>query len=121
MLTAGQYLNDIKAARKGLDDFKPLLALNEDRGYEAVRVELRKAPVSGIRKACSKLITLLPEGSATAKAKTKIYDDIKKELGQLDDGCREGVSSRPDLLAIVEAMQANLDAMGTGLGVTAAE
>ena len=125
MLTAGPYLNDLKAARRGLDELKPLIELNEDRGYESVRIEIRKPPVNGIRKACSKLIALLPEGSPIAKAKGKIYEDIKKDLGAIDFGCspadRLGSAERPDVLALVAHLQSSLDEIGSGLGIKAAE
>ena len=121
MLTAGQWLNDIKAARRGLDEVRPLLEMNEDRGYEAVRVTVRKAPVNGIRKACSKILQLLPENSPALKAKTKLYENIKKTLGELDDGARPDVKPRPDLMKLLTQLQADLDEFAAGLGISAAE
>ena len=53
---AGEYLGDVKDARRGLEDLQPLLERSTDSGNEAVRIALRKAPVSGIRKACSKVL-----------------------------------------------------------------
>lgn len=116
-LTAGPYLNDVKAARRGLDEVKPLLELEEARGYEAVRVAIRKPPVSGIRKACSKVLQLLPEKSEALKEKTKIYDAIKKDLEAIDNGCRPDVEKRPDLPALLARLQTELDAFGEGLAV----
>lgn len=121
MLTAGQYLNDIKQARNGLEEVRPLISLNEERGYEATRITIRKPPVNGIRKACSKLLTLLDEKSATYKAKSQLYDAIKLDLGALDDGCRPDLKTRPDLLALVTKLQSDLDEFGSGLGVSAAD
>lgn len=119
MLTAGEWLNDIKAAKLGLAELKPLLEQNDDSGYEAVRINIRKAPLNGIRKACSKIIALLPDGAAKA-SKSKTYDKIKKGLEALDGGCRPEVTARGDLLGMLATLEADLGSFGEGLGVVAA-
>jgi len=123
MLTAGQYLNDLRSARRGLDEVRPLLELNEDRGWEAARISIRKPPIALIRKACSKIIQLLPEGSIAAKAKAQIYATIKQDLEDFDNGCRpsDQVKSRPDVLALLGKLQTDLDDFSSGLGIQAAE
>ena len=121
MLTAGQYLNDIKAARRGLDDVAPLIVRDSTEGFEAARITIRKEPVNGIRKACSKIIMLLPEGSAGRKEKDKIYESIKKNLETLDNGMRPEAKERPDNLALLKTVQMELDAFSEGLGIAAAD
>lgn len=114
LLTAGEYLRDLRDARKGLDALKPLLEENTDSGYEKARLELRKPPVSGIRKAASKLITLLPDGSYK-KTRDAQYTAIKASLGAIDDGCRPE-AKRGDLLAELAKMQENMDLFTAGYG-----
>ena len=121
MLTAGQYLSDIKAARRGLDDVAPLIVRDSTEGFEAARITIRKEPVNGIRKACSKIIMLLPEGSAGRKEKDKIYESIKKNLETLDNGMRPEAKERPDNLALLKTVQMELDAFSEGLGIAAAD
>lgn len=116
MLTAGQYLNEVKDARRGLSELRPLL---EGESYEAVRTSLRKPPLNGIRKACSKLLLLLADGSPLRKQKTATYEAIKVSLGVLDDGCRPDVAARPDLLAELAKLDAGLDRFSDGFGVSA--
>ena len=114
------YLLDLTAARRGLDEVRTLLELNEDRGYEAVRITIRKPPLSGIRKACSKVIAQLPLESSVLKSKSALYDSIKVKLEAIDGGCRPGLEKRPDLVAMVAQLQADLDAFGEGLVAVAA-
>jgi hypothetical protein len=109
------YLTDLTAARRGLAEVRTLLELNEDRGFEAVRVTIRKPPLSGIRKACSKVIKELPLDSTVLKSKTALYDSIKVKLEAIDGGCRPGLDKRPDLLGMVAQLEADLDAFGDGL------
>lgn len=122
MLTAGQYLNDLKSAGRGLAEVRPLLELDEDRGYEAARIAIRKEPVNMIRKACSKLLKLLEEsgdGKQVAE-KTAIYEAIKEGLGALDYGCRPGITPRPDVQKILFKLENDVAAFGQGLGIQAA-
>lgn len=122
MLTAGQYLNDLSAARRGLEPLRPLLVRADEAAYNSIRIEIRKPPVSGIRKACSKIIKLLEEGgngASLAKAKGKIYETIKLELTALDDGCRPDMQSRPDLSNIITQLETSLDDFSKGLVVVA--
>jgi hypothetical protein len=46
-----EYVLDLKAARRGLDELTPLLERREAKGYEEARFLLRKPPVNGVRKA----------------------------------------------------------------------
>ena len=46
-----EYVLDLKAARRGLDELTPLLERREPKTYEEARVLLRKPPVNGVRKA----------------------------------------------------------------------
>ena len=121
MLTAGQWLNDLKRARNGVSELRPLVARGEDRDYEAVRVNIRKPPVNGIRKACSKVLMLLPENSPAFKEKNKVYEDIKKDLEELDAGCKPDLKTRPDLVALLSKFETDLESFGSGLGVAAAD
>jgi hypothetical protein len=123
LLTAGQYLNDLGAARLALkNEVSPLLELKEDRGYEATRVTIRKPPINGVRKAASKVVKLLEENGATelAKEKNMVYDSIKASLGAIDDGCRPELAKRPDLLGLLNKLIDDLDTFGKGLGIEAA-
>ena len=45
-----EYVLDLKAARRGLDELAPLLERREVKGYEEARFLLRKPPVNGVRK-----------------------------------------------------------------------
>ena len=119
MLTAGQFVNEVVAARKGASELRPLLELREGRGYEAVRTALRKPPLNSIRKSCSKLLALLPESGSTRKAKAAQYESIKATLGVLDDGCRPDVEPRPDLLGELAKLEKALGDFGDGFGVSA--
>ena len=46
-----EYVLDLKAARRGLDELTPLLERREPKTYEEARILLRKPPVNGVRKA----------------------------------------------------------------------
>ena len=46
-----EYVLDLKAARRGLDELTPLLERLDSKGYEDARFLLRKPPVNGVRKA----------------------------------------------------------------------
>ena len=70
MLSARQYIVDLKEAINALDQVRPLLERRDVGGYDAARQALRKQPVFGIRKACSKILIVL-EGDERLKAKTK--------------------------------------------------
>ena len=120
MLTAGQYLNDLKAAGRGLADVRPLLELNEDRGYEAARIAIRKEPVNMIRKACSKVLALIKDGgdSRVLAEKTAVYDAIKEGLGALDYNCRPEINPRPDTLKILAKLEDDVASFGVGLGIS---
>lgn len=112
MLTASEYLTSLREARRGLEALRPLLARNDAAGYEAVRVELRKPPVNGIRKAASKLVALLPEGDYRKKRDAQ-YDAIKKTLGSIDDGCRPE-AKRDDLPGQLTKLEDDLDTFTAG-------
>lgn len=122
LLTVGEYINSLDSCKKAVkNDLKPLLDLGEDRGYEAARIQLRKEPLNGIRKSCSKVIKLLEDNGSTAVAKEKdaIYSSIKKALAVIDDGCRPD-ATRPDFNAQLAQLESDLDAFGKGLGIAAA-
>merc|ERR1712006_83251 len=89
LLTINQYLVDIRESRQGLQRLVPLLESASAKDCEAFRVELRKPPFSGIRKAASKVILQLDESSVRS-SKEKQYAEIKKSLALLDDSCRDG-------------------------------
>ena len=122
MLTVGGYLNDLSDAKKALKaEITPLLELKEQRGYEAARITLRKPPINGIRKACSKVVKLLEENGSkkVAAEKDAVYSSIKIGLADLDNGCKEAVAleKNPDLLVALTKLEDNLEAFGQGLGV----
>ena len=121
-MTVGEYINSLDSCKKAVkNDLKPLLDLGEDRGYEAARIQLRKEPLNGIRKSCSKVIKLLEDNGSAAVAKEKdaIYSSIKKALAVIDDGCRPD-ATRPDFNAQLAQLESDLDAFGKGLGIAAA-
>jgi hypothetical protein len=113
-ITAGPLLDDIKAARRGLEDVRPLIELNEAKGYDAARIAFRKEPLNGIRKACTYLIMLLPKGSDELSEKTKLYETIKTGIQEFDDGCRPDTETRPDLQGMLSTLSANLEAFAVG-------
>jgi len=113
MLTIGQYLNDVRDARAGVLTLPPLLETGTP-GFEKVRVELRKPPANGIRKAASKVLTQL-EGTELYSAKSALYEGIKASLSALDDGCRVGTVATPaEMVAEAEKLAALLDTFGNG-------
>ena len=116
MLTAGEYVRDLKEARRGLDPLDDLLALDEDRGYSDARVALRKPPVSGVRKAATKLLAQLPERSETLDAKSKLYEQIKADLGNLDEACKPD-ASHDRAASSLEELRTHLDAFVAGLRI----
>jgi len=116
MLTAGPYLNDLKAAQRGLDELRPLL-LQGEPGYEAARFTLRKPPINTIRKSASKTILLLKEGSDVRKTKEASYEAIKGGLASIDAGCRPGLTERPDVAQLISQLQKEIDTFNLGLGV----
>ena len=116
MLTAGEYIREIREARRGFDEIVPLLELQEPRGFEAARIAIRKPPISGIRKPCTKLIALLEEGSIKKSREAK-YEAIKKGLERLDGGCRPDADRTViDVVQEVRTLQENLDMFTQGLG-----
>lgn len=118
LLTVGQYLVDLREARGGLTLVAPLFDKQEEESYEAVRIALRKPPVSGIRKAASKVINELADGELK-KSKESQYKAIKDSLGALDDACRPGVDrSKFGYKAEVERLEGLLDAFSRDLGVS---
>ena len=46
---------------------------------------------------------------------------IKRTLGELDDGCRPDLKSRPDLLAMVVKLESDLDVFVEGFGIATPE
>merc|ERR1712032_494556 len=119
ILTIGEYLNDVRDARRGLEDLQPLLERGSQNDNEAVRMALRKPPVSGIRKACSKvLIQLEGGGSPLLRAKQADYEKVKVALGALDDGCRNGAGkSAEDNISELMILEESLDEFITGLKI----
>ena len=102
-LTAREFLVDVREARRGLVDVEPLV---ESGSFKDVRLALRAAPISGIRKACSKIIRQMNEGSPLQKAKTAEYEAIKTSLGAIDEACKpekEKETVPADLLKEVRA------------------
>lgn len=115
MLTAGEYIRDIKDAVRGLEDVRPLLEMKTDAGYEAARIALRKPPVNGIRKPCTKLLALLPEG-AERQGRTAKYELVKKGLETIDTKCRPDIDrAGVDLLKELSLLEDNLTALTSGL------
>lgn len=106
----------MRAAQRGLDELRPLL-LKGEAGYEAARITLRKPPINAIRKSASKTILLLKEGSDIRKAKEASYEAIKSGLASIDEGCRPGLTERPDLAQLITQLQSDIDAFNVGLGV----
>merc|ERR1712087_41073 len=85
-LTIGQYMSDVREVRRGLEELQSLLELGEERGNEAFRIALRKPPVSGLRKACSKVLI------------------------ELDDGAKPGLPQKPaELVAELNKLESLLD------------
>merc|ERR1712066_1197671 len=118
MLTIGQYLVDLKEARLGLKPLVPLVESASPKDCEQFRVELRKPPLQGIRKACSKALFQLDEKSALRASKEQQYTDIKKSLGLLDDACREGVDrSGKDLPGMLSTLGDQIAAFESGFGI----
>ncbi|KAL1529870.1 hypothetical protein AB1Y20_000800 [Prymnesium parvum] len=118
MLTIGQYLEDLREARNSLPRLQPLLENPSETSCKAFRVELRKAPFSGIRKACSKVILVLDEKSTLRSTKEQQYEDIKQSLGSIDDACRDGVDrSSLDLVGMLTTMGDRLQAFEKGFGI----
>merc|ERR1712087_383298 len=114
-LTIGQYMSQVREARRGLEELQTLLELGEERGNEAFRIALRKPPVSGLRKACSKVILEL-EGASMASSKQRIYTDMKASLAALDDGARPGLQKKPaEMVAELNKLESLLDTFGKEL------
>jgi len=114
-LTIGQYMGEVREARRGLEELQALLELGEERGNEAFRIALRKPPVSGIRKACSKVLLEL-EGTSLAPQKQRTYADLKVSLNALDIGARPGLQKKPaELVDALKELESLLDAFGKEL------
>lgn len=119
MLTVGQYLVDLREARRGCELLKPDLELQEESAYAAVRIALRKPPIAGIRKAANKIVLQL-DGGSLKSTKEKQYEAIKDSLGALDDACRPGMDRSVDTLALLSRLEVQLDAFIDGFGIAAA-
>eukprot|EP00316_Scyphosphaera_apsteinii_P016946 CAMPEP_0119311440 /NCGR_PEP_ID=MMETSP1333-20130426/22424_1 /TAXON_ID=418940 /ORGANISM="Scyphosphaera apsteinii, Strain RCC1455" /LENGTH=183 /DNA_ID=CAMNT_0007315809 /DNA_START=34 /DNA_END=585 /DNA_ORIENTATION=- len=114
LLTIGEYLVDIREARRALEQLQPLIELDTNAGKEAVRIGLRKTPVNGIRKACSKVLVQL-DGSSLQAAKQAEYDAIKGSIAVLDDGCRPTSTQSSDgLVAELQRLEGLLDQFANG-------
>merc|ERR1712087_8310 len=114
-LTIGQYMSDVREVRRGLEELQSLLELGEERGNEAFRIALRKPPVSGLRKACSKVLIEL-DGTSMASSKQRIYTDMKASLAALDDGARPGLKKKPaEMVAELNKLESLLDTFGKEL------
>lgn len=109
MLTVGEYIQDIREARRGLEPIRSLLELQEERSFEAARIELRKPPVNNIRKPVSKTLGLLEAGPFKS-AREAEYELVKKQLTVVDDLCRPGTdadkrrSAPAELTALEDAL-----------------
>merc|ERR1719310_223617 len=117
-----EYVLDLKAARRGLDELTPLLERREPNTYEEARILLRKPPVNGVRKAASKILIVLEGEKEWLPAKTKAYENIKLAFAKLDDGCKVGVESAmtntkttPDLLPVLDELKAGINLFVSGL------
>lgn len=120
MLTIGQYLNDVRSARAGILELKPLLEKGTS-GYEQVRVELRKPPANGIRKAASKVLIQL-DGTELYAEKNEQYESIKLSLAALDNGCRPASAALPGaMVAEADKLASLLEDFGRGFPVKYAE
>eukprot|EP00967_Tisochrysis_lutea_P109064 scaffold169390_cov31-Tisochrysis_lutea.AAC.5 len=116
LLTIGEYLNDIRSARAGVLGLTPLLETGQ-QGYERARVELRKPPSNGIRKAATKILLQL-EGTELYEVKIAQYDKIKTSLAALDDGCRPSSGTQPAaMVGEAEKLAALLQEFGEGFPV----
>ena len=116
-LTIGEYVRDLKSARAAVQALAPLLDGGVDN-YERVRVDLRKPPANGIRKASTKILAQL-EGTNLYSEKSAQYEEIKTSLAALDDGCRlQAKTPPPQLVAEAEKLATLLDAFAQGCGAT---
>ena len=76
-----------------------------------------RAMASAVRKATSKVVGQLDDGSSLKKTKEKQYEDIKLSLAALDDACRDGVDrSKLDMPRIVTTFEDRLAAFESGFG-----
>lgn len=120
-LTIGQYLVDLREARFRLKPLIPLVQSGSSSSCKEFRVELRKDPLSGIRKACSKILLQLDEKSELRALKERQYEDIKKSLALVDDACRESVDrSKMDLVGMVTKLSDDIRAFEDGFGISVA-
>ena len=121
LLSIGEYVRDLDDARKGVDALAPL-TIDPANRCEDVRVALRKPLVNGIRKACSKVLLQLEDNASLLAAKTRSYEAVKVEIGNLDEACR-GVDSTAkvapptaaDLSNRVAALSRSLEDFTNGL------
>ena len=117
LLSAAEYVRDLREARRALSGLRPLLERADASGYEATRIELRKPPVNTIRKACSKLVALLDEGEYKRRRSAQ-YEAIKAALGALDDGCRpDAKRDGLDLPGLLGALERGIDEFTEGYGI----
>ena len=79
---------------------------------------MHRRPCFAVRKATSKTILQLDDGSALKKTKEKQYEDIKTSLAALDDACRDGVDrTKLDVPGMVVTFGDRLAAFEDGFGV----
>lgn len=117
-LTIGQYLVDLREARRGLKLLVPLLESGSDDDCLQLRQELRKQPIFGIRKAATKVLAQLDEKSELRVVKEQQYQDIKKSLTLVDDACRERVDrSAMDTVGMLNTLGDQIQAFETGFGI----
>ena len=111
-----EYVIDLKAARRGLDDLIPPLERRDSKGYQEAREALRLPPVNGIRKPATKILKVLEGEGPLLAAKTKQYDTVKDDLAKLDVACRDAFEQdkKPDLLPEVTALQSSIDTFISG-------
>lgn len=86
-----------------------------------MRVELRKPPANGIRKAASKVLIQL-DGTELYAEKNNQYERIKLSLTALDDGCRPTSAALPDaMVQEADKLASLLEEFGRGFPAKYAE
>ena len=85
LLEQHEHLRD---ARRALDNVRLLAEQDDERGYEQLRVALRQQPINGVRKAASKVLKELTDGSDYKARRSAQYaptDFQRLVLGCIDE------------------------------------
>merc|ERR1719181_2112535 len=109
LLSVGQYIPDLRDARRALDGVRLLAERDDERGYEEVRQALLTVPINGIRKAASKVLKEIKDDGYRAQ-RTAQYETIKQYLTVIDDKARPGADrSGVNLPEQVALLQKSID------------